>query len=74
MTGLLLFLSFFPASAMLIRIEDADALMWYLGAYAGLAANNRWAERKNGVASGELATGDENSGRGAGSGAGSSDK
>jgi len=44
MTRLILFMSFFPASYLAIKINDADALMWYLGAYAGLAANNKWVE------------------------------
>ena len=47
MTRLMLFLSFFPASYLAIEINDSDALMWYLGAYAALAGNNKWVEARN---------------------------
>lgn len=34
MSRLLCFLSFFPASYVVIITQDSDALGWYLGAYA----------------------------------------
>ena len=34
MSRLLCFMSFFPASYELIRLNSSDALGWYLGAYA----------------------------------------
>lgn len=46
MTRLVLFASFFPASFVVCWIKSAESLGVYLAAYGGLAANNKWAERK----------------------------
>lgn len=46
MTRLMVFASFFPASFVVCYIRSAESLGVYLAAYAGLAANNKWAEKK----------------------------
>ena len=46
MTRLMVFASFFPASFVVCYIRSAEALGVYLAAYGGLAANNKWAEKK----------------------------
>ena len=45
-TRLVLIASFFPASFVVCYIRTAESLGVYLMAYGGLAANNKWAERK----------------------------
>lgn len=54
MTRLLTFMSFFPATATMCYIHSAEALGVYLVAYAGMAANGKWAERNNGMDSSKL--------------------
>lgn len=47
MMRLMLFISFFPASYVLLKNGTTEALGVYLGAYAALSGNNKWAERNN---------------------------
>lgn len=63
MVRLMLFMSFFPASWVVLKNGSTEALGVYLGAYAALLGNNKWAERKGAfnMGSGELeASGNSN--------------
>jgi hypothetical protein len=46
MSRLLCFLSFFPASVELFRIDNSDALGWYLGAFVAGYIGGKFGERK----------------------------
>lgn len=64
MTALLLFLSFWPATYVMVVQHSENLYYAYMAAYAGLAANKQWVGRNAGnVAADELA----DSGVGAGS-------
>jgi hypothetical protein len=56
MMRLMLFMSWFPASWVLFKNGTTEALAVYVGTYAALSGNNKWAERKvsNGVDSEQL--------------------
>lgn len=71
---LLLLMSFPFATALALKICTTEALGVYLAAYGALAANNKWVDRKNGVANNELADSSEGSRSGAGDSAGASGK
>lgn len=45
MSRLLMFLSFFPASYVVIYTCDAETLAWYMGAYAGSYVGGKFADR-----------------------------
>lgn len=44
MTRLLCFLSFWPASYVVIATTSHEALGWYLGAYVGGYTGGKWAD------------------------------
>lgn len=46
MSRLLCFLSFFPASIELYRINTSDALGWYLGAYVAGYVGGKFGEMR----------------------------
>lgn len=47
MSRLLCFMSFFPATYALIRVNSADGLLYYLGAYAAVYVGGKGAEYLN---------------------------
>jgi hypothetical protein len=46
MTRLLCFLSFFPASYVIMASKSAEALAWYLAAYTGAYVGGKFADVK----------------------------
>lgn len=49
MTRLLTFMSFFPASWVVIETQAADTLGWYLGAFAGAYVGGKLADKLGGA-------------------------